>query len=245
MGKSKRDSPCPGCAVAKSLHSFGRLHKNCEGPPSSSEHEDSEHEIEEIPPVLPSGEGASSKEVLASILSAVEGLNKKVASLQKDHNDLRQSVAEKPSDRVVPTASGGVNRLASRDRIVTLPDLRDMEGLVEQANRRVADFHLGDDASSVASGDASSDQRQSGPTHNGKLKSGKEEKLTSSVLYPQLWPHSHISFTQVARDIRFEDLTMQEFVAGYGQILLSPRISDLEKTSRTRHLISLMCLEHQ
>ena len=33
MGKSKRDSPCPGCIVVKSMHTFRKPGKDCEGPP--------------------------------------------------------------------------------------------------------------------------------------------------------------------------------------------------------------------
>ena len=152
---------------------------------------------------------------------------------------------QQPTTSANQVASTGTPTLPS-SRGVTFPELRGMEGLMEQANKQLADFNLGDDASSEVSSSDHDDRRTAGPSSSsGKLKCGKEAKLTSAVLYPQLWPHSQLSFTQVNRNVRFEDLSIDEFVAGYSQILLSTRISELEKTARIRHLIALMYLAHQ
>lgn len=72
------------------------------------------------------------------------------------------------------------------------------------------------------------------------LKSGKEAKITSTVLYPQSWPHCYLSITHSRRDIEYEELTLTEFVAGYSQILLSPDLSEVERSSRLKHLVLLM-----
>ena len=72
------------------------------------------------------------------------------------------------------------------------------------------------------------------------LKSGKEAKITSTVLYPQSWPHCYLSITHGRRDVKYEELTLAEFVAGYSQILLSPDLSEVERSSRLKHLVSLM-----
>ncbi|KAK3703094.1 hypothetical protein QZH41_003010 [Actinostola sp. cb2023] len=221
-----------------------RPSKDCEGPspPDPSPLvEVVEHEDVSIPPATLSQDPP---DVLASILAAVEGLKAQVTTLQKDQADLRASVNTTNNNSAHRVASLGTPTLPS-SRGVALPELRQMEGLVQQANDQMADFNLGGDASSDSSSDHEDRRNAGSASSSGKLKSGKEAKLTSSVLYPQLWPHSHLSFTQVNRDVRFEDLTIDEFVAGYGQILLSTRISELEKTARIRHLISLMYLAHQ
>ena len=81
--------------------------------------------------------------------------------------------------------------------------------------------------------------------HPGKLKSGREAKATSEVLYPQRWPHSFVCLTQAQRKVKYEELTLAEFVAGYAQILLCKDISPLERTEREKHLVSLMYFAQQ
>ena len=77
--------------------------------------------------------------------------------------------------------------------------------------------------------------------HTGQsLQSGKETKVTSTVLYPQWKPHCYLRITHGHRDTKYEELTLAEFVAGYGQILLSPDLSEVESSSRLKHLVSLM-----
>jgi len=76
--------------------------------------------------------------------------------------------------------------------------------------------------------------------HPGKLKSGKEAKITSMVLVLQHWPHSYLLLSQAKCHVKYEELTIDEFVAGYGQILLSPQLSQPEVPARLRHLVSLM-----
>ena len=77
--------------------------------------------------------------------------------------------------------------------------------------------------------------------HTGKsLKPGKEGTITSTVLYLPSWPHCYLSITHGRRDLKYEELTLAEFVAGYGQILLPPDLSEVERSSRLKHLVSLM-----
>ena len=110
-----------------------------------------------------------------------------------------------------------------------------MQDLSQQADRRVAQLGL------VDSSDSDSHHNEVEPsTHvratdtsasnvGGKsLKSGKESKITTAVLFPQLWPHSFISLTNARRDIKYDDLTLEEFVVGYGQIFQSPNIVQME-----------------
>ena len=77
------------------------------------------------------------------------------------------------------------------------------------------------------------------------LKSGKESKITTTILYPQLWPHSFLSLTNACRDIKSDDFTLEEFIAGYGQILQSPNIVEMEHSARINHLVSLMYFAHK
>ena len=48
------------------------------------------------------------------------------------------------------------------------------------------------------------------------------------------------------RDIKYDDLTLEEFVAaGYGQILQSPDLTEMERSARLKHLVSLMYFAQQ
>ena len=128
---------------------------------------------------------------------------------------------------------------------VTLPKLRAMARLSRKADQQVAQLGLAD--SSASTSDDSdlqsplSTKAKTAHAHGGKsLKSGKEAKITSTVLYPQSWPHCYLSITHGRRDVKYEELKLEEFVAGYGQILLSPDLSEVERSSRLKHLVSLM-----
>ena len=76
-------------------------------------------------------------------------------------------------------------------------------------------------------------------------KSAKDSRITTTVLYSQLWLHSFLSLTNARRDIKYDDLTLEEFVAGYGQVLQSPDIAEMERSARLKHLVSLMYFVQQ
>lgn len=127
-----------------------------------------------------------------------------------------------------------------------------MKDLAEKVDSRVTRLELLDSDSSDEDDDSDSSEETSlskpvktTKRSKGKLKSGKEAKVTSTVLYPQSWPHSFLSLTQARSEVKYDDLTLEEFVAGYGQILLCPDMSEMERTARLRHLISLMYFAQQ
>ena len=132
---------------------------------------------------------------------------------------------------------------------VTLPELRAMAHLSQKADRHVVQLGLATSSASSSDSDDQDGEIQSplrktdkrSHAHTGKsLKSGKEAKITSTVLYPQSWPHCYLSITHGRHDVKYEELTLAEFVAGYGQILLSPDLAEVELSSRLKHLVSLM-----
>ena len=124
-----------------------------------------------------------------------------------------------------------------------------MSNLTQTVDRRVG--QLG-----VVCSDYSKSENERHPLHHsaansapsarpGKLKSGREAKATSEVLYPQRWPHSFLYLTRAQRKVKYEELTLAEFVAGYAQILLCKDISPLERTEHKKHLVSLMYFAQQ
>ena len=85
---------------------------------------------------------------------------------------------------------------------VTLPELRAMARLSRKADQQVAQLELADSSASTSDSDGDDSDLQSplstkakiAHAHGGKsLKSGKEAKITSTVLYPQLLLSQHNS----------------------------------------------------
>lgn len=127
-----------------------------------------------------------------------------------------------------------------------------MQDLSQQADQHVAQLGLVDSSDSDSDHDLVEPSAhvcakdKSASNGGGKsLKSGKESKITTTILYPQLWPHSFLSLTNACRDIKSDDFTLEEFIAGYGQILQSPNIVEMEHSARINHLVSLMYFAHK
>ena len=127
---------------------------------------------------------------------------------------------------------------------VTLPELHTMTDLAKTLDRRVEQLNLppSDDSGTYNEGDNLKQLavESSPPSRPCKLKSAQEAKAASDVLYPQRWPHSFLCLTRAQREVKYEELTLAEFGAGYLQILLCKDISPLERTAREKHLVSLM-----
>ena len=109
-----------------------------------------------------------------------------------------------------------------------MPELRPRQDLL-LVNRCVAQLGLADSSHSDLDHDevepsAHVCTKDKSASNGGRrsLKSGKESKITTTVLYPQLWPHSFLSLMNACHDIKYDDLTLDEFVAGCGKILQSP-----------------------
>lgn len=67
-------------------------------------------------------------------------------------------------------------------------------------------------------------------------------KIATRVVGQQLWPHSELSMGYVSKNVSYDELTLEEFVAGYSAILLLPQVSSHERQHRTEHLGALMYL---
>ena len=83
------------------------------------------------------------------------------------------------------------------------------------------------------------------------LKSGKDSKITSRVLSPQLWPHSHLSLSYISKEKKYNDLSLAEFATGYAAILQCPTLSPLELRAHINHFaawctwpLSILCRQY-
>ena len=132
----------------------------------------------------------------------------------------------------------------------TLDDLRTEETLQDPVAQKLPQLAVGDDCSSSASdgddgkesADDSAGQRVSRRSVGKSLRSGKTVKPTSKVLRTQLWPHSELNLAACSKEVTYDKLAIEEFVAGYVTILHSGKLSATEKKAREEHLIHLMYL---
>lgn len=127
-------------------------------------------------------------------------------------------------------------------RLHTLPDLREKSSLTARVDQFLAHFDNSSSDESDGEGTRSS-RKPRGRRH--LLKSGKASKLTSRVVTPQLWPHSHLSLSYISKAKKYDELTLAEFAGGYAAILQRPDLSPVELRARLEHFSSLMYLATQ
>ena len=99
-----------------------------------------------------------------------------------------------------------------------------------------------------SSGESDGEDKRSSRKSRGRrysLKSGKASKITSRVVSPQLWPHSHLSLTYISKEKKYDELSLAEFAGGYAAILQRPDLSPAELRARIEHFASLMYLATQ
>ena len=190
------------------------------------------------------------------LLGTVKTITTGLDEVKEDNKNLRALIEKKKAadgPSVSPPTLFDVDDVAQVSNrpfsAVTLPQLRAMAHLSQKADRLVVQLGLATSSASSSDSDDQESEIQSplrktdkrSHAHTGKyLKSGKEAKITSTVLYLQSWPHCYYSITRGRRDVKYVELTLAEFVAGYSQILLSPDLSEVELSSRLKHLVSLM-----
>lgn len=178
--------------------------------------------------------------MLTTGLKEVQVVNQQLHALLTN----RSLIQEVP---IPSTSTGGVTASG-----VALPELRKMQDLSQQANGHIAQLGLADSRNSGSDHDEVEPSThahikdKSASNGGGKsLKSGKESKIVTSFLYPQLRPQSFLSLMNAHHDVKYDDLTLEEFVARYGQILQSLDIAEWKRSAWLKQLVSLMNLAQQ
>ena len=178
-------------------------------------------------------------------------LKQKLKELEKEtvaeQLKLARATGTSKTGRKVPKKIGSKN-----GREVSSRDLREFEELSHKVEKRLSKMGLssasaaaaGESTSSEDSDDDSPSTERSSRKERGKrhLKSGKTAKIATRVVRRQLWPHSELSMSYVSKNVSYDELTLEEFVAGYSAILLLPQVSSHERKHRTEHLGALMYL---
>ena len=140
----------------------------------------------------------------------------------------------------------------SKHKAISSRDHRKFEDLPQAVEKRLSKMGLAASASAAAvdksttsedSDDESWSEHKSRMARGKRdLKSGKTAKIASRVVRRQFWPHSELSMGYVNKDISYDELSLEEFVARYSAILLLPLVSSHERHHRTEHLGALMYL---
>ena len=93
--------------------------------------------------------------------------------------------------------------------------------------------------SSDSKSDQSSKKKKKQKKHK-KKKSGINAKASDRVKNPQKWPHSHLQFEHVNKQVKFDELNFQLFVAGELEIISEKDLSSTEKSGRIALLKKLV-----
>ena len=65
-----------------------------------------------------------------------------------------------------------------------------------------------------------------------KKKSGINAKASDHVKNPQKWPHSHLQFEYVNKQVKYDELDFKLFIAGELEIISDPDLSSSERSGR-------------
>lgn len=173
----------------------------------------------------------------------------KLVALKQKLKELKKETVAEQLARATGTSKTGSKvpkNFGSKHKEVSSRDLREFEELVSKMGLSSSTSAAAADesTSSEKSDDDSSSTERSSRKKRGKrnLKSGKTAKIATRVVRRQLWPHSELSMGYVSKNVSYDELTLEEFVAGYSAILLLPQVSLHERKHRTEHLGALMYL---
>ena len=143
------------------------------------------------------------------------------------------------------------NAMDGSSAAINSNDLRFFQSLARDVEKQLSRMGIEDhktdsstNSDSHVSDEGNHSRHHSRRRRGKKLKSGKMTEVVSRVVRPQIWPQSELSlsYTYVSKDVRYEDLSVEEFVAGYSSILALHTISQTEHQARIQHLTHLMYL---
>ena len=147
-----------------------------------------------------------------------------------------------------------IEKAGGKKKVLNIASLRKMDDVVEKVDR-LMDQKLklkGSDSDSDSGASVVVQNMSAGARRKSRRsveeenevrvnhRSGKSKSITSHVLYPQEWPHSHLALHFVNKKKDYEDLSLAEFCAGYSAILEFAKGD--EKKFRITHLKELMFL---
>ena len=156
----------------------------------------------------------------------------KLRRIQEETEQLEKSLKKKKRSKHQTTTADLRSMSAVVAKVDTLMDEKKLnfrDTSDSDSDRRPSNNSSGNEHGISDSGSGSEEEQQiirrkeineeKGRGKKSDLKSGKEVKLTSNIRYPQKWPHSFLKLHYVAKEKKYDDLTLAEFCAGYTAIL--------------------------
>ena len=77
-----------------------------------------------------------------------------------------------------------------------------------------------------------SDSSKKKKKHKKHKKSGINAKASDRVKNPQCWPHAHLQYEFVNKQVKFDEHDMRLFIAGETEIIAAEDLSEEEKKGR-------------
>ena len=174
----------------------------------------------------------------------------RVSSLKgKLKSDSKSEKKSKTDGKVVRSKTAVTREKSPKHEIdlnksIDIDDLRKDKKLREKVKKELKSLKLFSDSSSGSSesscsyfddssDDDSNDKSSKKKKHkNKKKKSGINAKASDRVKNPQKWPHSHLQFEFVEKQVKYDQLNFQLFCAGELEIISDPDIDETEKSGR-------------
>ena len=159
-----------------------------------------------------------------------------------DVNRNRDKSDSAKSKRSVPHEIHTVREIGCDLDQLTIQQLRDDDQLRHKVQRELKKHGLLDDMSESSSEGSSSDndsgdsENKKKKKHKHKKKSGINAKASDKVRYPQKWPHAHLQYEHVNKQVKYDELDFKLFVAGELEIISEDSISSTERQGRLKLL---------
>ena len=91
-------------------------------------------------------------------------------------------------------------------------------------------------SSSSSDDDSTDNDSKSKKKEKKKKKSGINAKSSDKVKFPQEWPHAHLQYEHVNKQIKFQELSFRLLIAGELEILPAEDLSTEERQCRLKLL---------
>ena len=175
-----------------------------------------------------------------------KGARPKVISSKSDNAQLKvtSSKSKSKAKSAEKLKLTDIDLSGSDTEQITIEDLRKNPKLQNKVKKELKKIGLScnnlDSSSSSVSSSSSSESSSSSDSesikkkkkHRKHKKSGINAKASDRVKNPQKWPHAHLQYEFVNKQMKFDELDMKMFIAGEMEIISAEDLSDSERKGR-------------
>ena len=193
---------------------------------------------------------ATQKDTLRRQLEAqrqkVQNLRGRTLVHNSDKSDDKKSGKKQSSERSRLSASREISVEHEID-METIEQLRSDSKLRHTVQKQLKEHGLLSDMSSTSSDsdsssyfddsdDSKSEKKSKKKRSKHKKKSGINAKASDKVRHPQKWPHAHLQYEHVNKQVKFDDLDFKLFIAGKLEIISEESLASPERKGRLQLL---------